>query len=131
MCINVASVEEVFFQGQPLEASSPAAPSPFKRGTRLTAQEADLLASRRTQLELDKLYRAVAQADSLGSVAALPSYKPSGRGFIRVDGTAKSSISYLSPAAQHSLSRQMMNSTNLDCARRVTFDDVTDDDDDL
>ena len=44
--------------------SEPPAPSPFKRGTRLTSQEMDVLATNRTNLDLGKLRHAVAQADS-------------------------------------------------------------------
>ena len=124
------SVEELFFDGTPTDSSSPPAPSPFKRGSRLSAQEVEMLASRRTELELAKLYRAVARADKSGVVQSLPGYKcrGSGHGFVRTDGAASSSVSYLSPAAQHNLSRHMMNSGDLDCVRRVSFDDVEDDD---
>eukprot|EP00656_Telonema_subtile_P025309 TRINITY_DN27395_c0_g1_i1.p1 TRINITY_DN27395_c0_g1~~TRINITY_DN27395_c0_g1_i1.p1 ORF type:complete len:506 (+),score=107.01 TRINITY_DN27395_c0_g1_i1:88-1605(+) len=108
--LGTPGIEEVFFAGRPLHDDAPAAPSPFKRGSRFSADETELRSMRSTTEELDKLYRAVAQADRCGVVPALPSWTVARDGsFVQEQPKPGCSLWQVSPSAKMHISKALQS----------------------
>ena len=113
--VGSPSVDEIFFNGTPTPDDAPAAPSPFRRGSRMSAEQVEIRSRTSTDNALNNLFYAVQNANNAGVVQPLPSWgvHPSG-GFMRqrpAGGSSQGgcSISSVSPAAQRDISHQLQN----------------------
>lgn len=118
--VGSPSVDEIFFNGTPTPDDAPAAPSPFRRGSRMSTEQVEMRSRTSTDNALNNLLYAVQNTNNAGEVQPLPSWgvHPSG-GFMRqrpAGGGSQGgcSISSLSPAAQRGLSYQLQNFTSDD-----------------